>query len=714
MGSGQIVHRRGPLHQTNKVHKGSKKKSSGISKSKLPRSTQISKSKKLKRERKCDNSPLIVGVLDPYTNDTNHFIAILKDWINQNANVVVKQMNDASLFINLKTRFKFVIVDTTNPNVLDLIKSLDLMLMLHRDHLIRDSRLNNDLLKLIRINCLPTTIHVLDKISSKRALKSMMDIENEKICSVENPQDFFQLFHLLDSTKKINSPFKEARAAILTDRATLIDGTLALEGFVRHRALNPNNLVHLIGYGDFQIKEIDILPDPVPIRKRPMADQSSSQVATLRPDPNKQESLSDNEFDEMEGEQTWPTAEELAAAAEKQNTKKIIRKLPPGTSDYQGAWMIEESGSTASDSDADEMVYSDEDGDSASETSYVTDHQNEVEGTEQSSAVASAEMELDDKNLSKEKEFKIYEKIREARMNELFPDEVDTPPETPARVRFARYRGLKSFRTSPWDPQENLPPDYSRIVQFQNFKQTRHRVMNETEEGANPGSYVRIKLANVPQDVSTSIIAKTMPPNVIQLLRHEAKMTIMNFLIKRVVGADLSNPVQSKEELEFHVGFRKFNARPLFTAHSLGNKFKYEKFLGDAAMVATVYAPVTFPPAPVLVFRNGELIASGSVLDSNPNRLIIKRIKLSGHPYKIYSKTAVIRFMFFNSEDVLYFKPVELVTRYNRRGHIVEPIGTHGHMKCTFDKKIRSDDCIFMNLYKRVYPKWTYTPLNHG
>ncbi len=32
-------------------------------------------------------------------------------------------------------------------------------------------------------------------------------------------------------------------------------------------------------------------------------------------------------------------------------------------------------------------------------------------------------------------------------------------------------------------------------------------------------------------------------------------------------------------------------------------------------------------------------------------------------------------------------------------------------MKCIFDGQLKSQDSVLMNLYKRLYPKWTYAPI---
>ncbi|CAK6966670.1 pre-rRNA-processing protein TSR1 homolog [Scomber scombrus] len=146
------------------------------------------------------------------------------------------------------------------------------------------------------------------------------------------------------------------------------------------------------------------------------------------------------------------------------------------------------------------------------------------------------------------------------------------------------------------------------------------------------------------------------------------------------------------------------------------DKHKMERFLRpDAPTVVSVYAPITFPPTGVLLFKQRnddiqDLVATGSLLSCDPQRVVLKRIVLSGHPFKINRRSAVVRYMFFNRDDIMWFKPVELRTKWGRRGHIKEALGTHGHMKCVFDNQMRSQDTVMMNLYKRVYPRWTYDP----
>ncbi len=73
---------------------------------------------------------------------------------------------------------------------------------------------------------------------------------------------------------------------------------------------------------------------------------------------------------------------------------------------------------------------------------------------------------------------------REEEDDAAFPDEIDTPIDVAARTRFQRFRGLRSFRTSPWDPYENLPRDYARIFQFEDFKRTERAVKRRAEEDA--------------------------------------------------------------------------------------------------------------------------------------------------------------------------------------------------------------------------------------
>ncbi|RWS12235.1 pre-rRNA-processing protein TSR1-like isoform X1 [Dinothrombium tinctorium] len=618
----------------------------------------------------------------------------------------------------------------------DLLSSCDEQIMVNKNsfELDEDFITNNLILNAVFSHCLPTTLHVVRNLDSvpvkkqsdvKKHIKKSIEVKfpDAKILSADNSQQILQLFNLMGNCKRQKVSFRKHRAQVMAENIDFEPssddsekGTLLVSGFVRNSSLKVNRLIHIPGAGDFQLSSIEIISDPYSFnRKANQMDQTPNVV--LKPDPSLQESLeSEVPLDEMEGEQTWPSPDEIAAS--QSETKKIMKKVPKGTSEYQAAWIVEndDEGEENEDEDEDEEENEDLDKDMQPQNDDESEEENDDVITimdEEYETISVNEGNYDEK-LNKEEEDSALRKFREARMEEMFPDEIDTPLDIAAHVRFARYRGLKSFRTSPVDPKENLPRDYAKIIQFENFQRTKKRILSEELDAvAEEGSFVKISVKNVPRELMTYFEANPQHPLILyELLPYEQKMSVINLVLRK--HHLFAEPIKSKEKLIFHFGCRRFTAHPIFSCHTNGDKFKYERFMrNDSAVVATIYAPVTFPPASVIVFKEyndgtQSLVATGSLLSINPDRIIMKRIRLSGHPFKINKKSAVVRYMFFNRDDILWFKPVELRTKYGRKGHIKEPLGTHGHMKCTFDKPLRSEDTVMMNLYKRVFPKWNY------
>lgn len=100
------------------------------------------------------------------------------------------------------------------------------------------------------------------------------------------------------------------------------------------------------------------------------------------------------------------------------------------------------------------------------------------------------------------------------------------------------------------------------------------------------------------------------------------------------------------------------------------------------------------------------IVAHGKVVSCDCKRIIMKRISLCGDIFKIHKKKAVIRNMFYRPEDINYFKPAQLHTKFGLTGKILESLGTHGKMKCLFSNVLKQHDKVFIFLYKRVYPVW--------
>uniref|UniRef100_A0A8D8XGS9 Pre-rRNA-processing protein TSR1 homolog n=1 Tax=Cacopsylla melanoneura TaxID=428564 RepID=A0A8D8XGS9_9HEMI len=772
----QQRHRPGLLKQTNKTHKHGKHKSKGsletlkkgkvnnvkaLSK-KLKKSTredrrnqatQIRRNKRdevLSNRRKLLEAPFMVAVV-PLSNSI-----VMGDVMQMietaDSEAIVTHSSEGHLHISLprfKQRFTFVLIDTSNMfTVLDALKAADNVLFLMSPSEGIDST-GHVLLTAIIAQGLPTTamaIFNLNDVPIKKRNDCKLDIEkkasryipDEKVTGLSNAMDVLNILRKIGNQKQRKVVFRDRRPHLLAEKVDFIykendntKGVLKVTGYLRGQSLNVNALVHIPGWGDFQMKQIDISDDPHPLNPQKQDGMAEESVRVLdTADPAKQVSLQSEIIpDPMDAEQTWPTKEELDEAASASTTtqgtgegkgKAKVKRIPKGFSEYQAAWIPDsdaEEEFMSSDEDEGDSEGEEEDQDEDDAMSVPESNRMEEEDPETMSTCSEVPVDKDkyDKYIDLNEEEDTLRKLKEARMDAQFPDELDTPLDTPARVRFQKYRGLESFRTSAWDTKENLPLDFARIFQFQNFDRTRKRVLKQLEEegeGAQAGWYITVHIDNVTE--SQFLAYQGGPLLIYGLLPHEQKMSVLNMLLKRPATLDCADPIASKEELWFQTGYRRYKARPIFSQHTNGNKHKYERFFQpEATVIATCFAPIMFPPAPVLAFKKHkdesvELVALGSVHSVNPDRIVVKRVILSGHPLKIHKRSATVRFMFFNREDIDWFKPVELRTKYGRRGHIKEPLGTHGHMKCLFDGQLKSQDTVLMTLYKRVFPKWAY------
>ncbi|EGO00340.1 hypothetical protein SERLA73DRAFT_168120 [Serpula lacrymans var. lacrymans S7.3] len=515
--------------------------------------------------------------------------------------------------------------------------------------------------------------------------------------------------------------WREGRSWILGENVDWRDGNLLVTGVVRGSSLSANRLVHIPDFGDFQISKIVSAPLPKQ-SKGGIGMELPSLLA--EPDSSSADSLvSANDPDDMANEQTWPTEEEMQGpghitygddglpAAIKGTTPKVVRRIPKGMSEYQASWIVDESedeGGEEEDDGEDKNVATEED------EEMVDLHDDEME-SEARKSVTFQDLDVEEE----EKQFQSWRnRGREEQDDLTFPDEIDTPQDVPAQTRFQRYRGMRSFRTSPWDAYENLPRDYARVFQFEDYKRTERGVRRRAEQElgcVDPGVRVTVYI-RAPQEVMR--LGNKASFVIFALLQHEHKKSVLNFTIQR--NTEYDETVKSKDPLVLCVGPRRLRVNPVYSQHTRGggkganNVHKFERFLRHGVTnVATVYGPVIFGKQPCVLLRETSdpqaphLVATGTFLNPDTTRVIAKRIILSGHPFKVHKKTATIRYMFFNSDDIQYFKPIQLHTKHGRTGHIRESLGTHGYFKAYFDGPINQMDTVCMSLYKRVYPKWS-------
>lgn len=579
------------------------------------------------------------------------------------------------------------------------------------------------------------TIALAQDLDSMQSVKSKGDVKRsllsymqhffpteERIFDLCSAQDMIHIMRHVNSKSPRGIKWRDERPYMLAESVLWAEETsdLAIEGVLRGSGLQVNRLVHLPGYGDFRIAKIRTISSN---EARYSLDWETNNECKMETASAADKLIIPNETQDTLEEFVTADSEmpEVNNGMGNENTKGVRldehfyfdaatpddepKAIPHGTSAYQASWIVD--GDVNSEADPEFETESHEDANAEAE-----EPQSKI--LHSSDGDDFNEMMLD---MSPEEEVAEAESYR-ARLHERkedldFPDEIELPMDISARECLKKYRGLRDFRTSTWDVDEfdpDAPKDFRRLSRIPNFKATHHQIVNEsTNVDAVAGTRVQIFIENGPKELALSW-EPSQCLAVYGLLRTEHQLAALNFSI--TPNTEYEQPVRSNDEMIIQCGPRRFVANPIFSAYSeSGNGLrKYEKFIQRGrTSIAALVGPITFGSVPTLYFKRTSdglaLIGSGSFLDVNHRHAIIKRIVLTGHPYKIHKKLVTVRFMFFNAEDVNWFKAVRLFTKHRRLGFIKESLGTHGYFKATFDGVIRPDDTVALQLYKRIYPR---------
>lgn len=577
----------------------------------------------------------------------------------------------------------------------------------------------------------------------------------EKVLSLDSRQECSNVVRSLCTATPKGIRWRDDRSWMLIEnvkwpesQADVVDDVV-VTGVVRGKGLKADRLVHVPGWGDFQIDSITAAPLPTARGKKDDAmnidDAESTRVLDTPSAEQDDMAIVAPEEIEMEDDEVAITEEPQKGVLlddhhyfsddDEDLGPRKPKKLPKGTSEYQAAWYIDDI-SYSSGSDLEDVDDEDEDdqdmdmdtGGAPEDGVFFPKKDNDAMTEGGPSEYPQSEMFVDQEP---EDEAKQLEEFRASRRNEAdedleFPDEIELHPNVLARERLSRFRGLKSLKLSTWETgpdRAHEPEDWRRLLQFADYRGSKNKAIREAlAGGVNPGARVDVHLRAVPASLRNC----PQPLSLFSLLRHEHKHTVVN--VNMTLGSSVEKPLKSKEELIIQCGPRRLVVNPIFSSsdNTPNNVHKFDRFLHPGrSATATWIGPLTFGSVPVLIFKsqasrdpevldaadhgsstdNLDLIGTGTVVSPDQSRVVAKRAILTGHPFKIHKKVVTVRYMFFNAEDVNWFKALQLWTRRGRSGFIKESLGTHGYFKATFDGKINPQDAIGISLYKRVFPR---------
>ncbi|XP_023301151.2 ribosome biogenesis protein BMS1 homolog [Lucilia cuprina] len=241
-------------------------------------------------------------------------------------------------------------------------------------------------------------------------------------------------------------------------------------------------------------------------------------------------------------------------------------------------------------------------------------------------------------------------------------------------------------------------------------------------EGYRAGLYVRLGFKDLPAEFIENF-DPTYPVLIGGLNMSEENIGYVNCKVKK--HRWYKKILKSGDPIIISMGWRRFQTVAVYAKVEDNFRHRFLKYTPEHVTCSmTFWGPITPQNTGFLALQTVRhdqeelkrigfrIAATGCVTELDKSCQIMKKLKLVGHPFKIYKKSAFIKGMFNTSLEVAKFEGAKIKTVSGIRGQIKKSHHTpEGSFRATFEDKILLSDIVFCRTWFRVDVHRFYAPV---